>query len=94
MWTKEFVSKMGRLVVRGLVRWLEMLGENPPLSRDHGFLVWQALHQDEVRGRGERLPGNLADTLPSARPGLVPGAAPLGWVPPLEPPSGPLHRAI
>jgi hypothetical protein len=44
MWTKEFPSELGRLVVRGLMRWLEMMGENPPLTREQGFLTWQVLH--------------------------------------------------
>lgn len=44
MWAKEFLSNLGRLVVRGLVRWLEMMGESPPLTRDQGFLAWQVLH--------------------------------------------------
>jgi hypothetical protein len=93
MWTKEFASKMGRMVVRGLVRWLEMMGENPPLSRDHGFLVWQVLHQaQDEAGR------SLGHELDGGRPGQ-PGrdAAPIGWVPPLgsiEPKTGPAHRAI
>jgi hypothetical protein len=49
MWTKNFVSNLGRLVVRGMVRWLELLGQNPPLSRDHGFLAWQYLHPEKGR---------------------------------------------
>jgi len=60
MWTKEFPTMLGRLVVRGIARWLEMLGENPPLSRDQGFLAWRALHarqDDAARRDREARPG-------------------------------------
>ena len=74
MWTKgRFASKLGRLVVRGLVRWLEMLGENPPLSRDHGILAWRALH-------GEDGTDQAGKGAPSGEPGHASG-------PPLAPPS-------
>lgn len=60
MWTQS-VMKIGQVVARGFVRWLEMLGQNPPLSRDHGLYAWQHLHaeqrrstRDQGRRRGDR----------------------------------------
>lgn len=38
-------------VARGLVWWVEMLGKNPALSRDHGVFVWRELHE---RGRKQQ----------------------------------------
>lgn len=52
MWDKVFTS-IGRLVVR----WLELLGQNPPLSRDHGLYAWRYLHEQERR-RPHRAPGH------------------------------------
>ena len=37
-------SKVFSLMGRLAVRWLECLGENPPLSRDHGIHAWRYLH--------------------------------------------------
>ena len=37
-------SKVFSLLGRLAVRWLECLGENPPLSRDHGIHAWRYLH--------------------------------------------------
>ena len=42
---KGQINQVINLLVRGMVRWLEMLGENPPLSRDHGIFAWRYLNQ-------------------------------------------------
>ncbi len=54
-----FISRFGHLIRMGLVRWMEMLGQNPPLSRDHGIYAWHYLH--EVSLRSPRTPKNGPD---------------------------------
>ncbi len=64
------ISLMGRLVVR----WLECLGENPPLSRDHGIHAWRYLHPP--RRRRPTLPRPAAMSLPVRHLRLVPAESP------------------
>lgn len=46
-----FVGLRGVFAVLGrwLVRWLEMLGQNPPLGRDCGIGSWHYLHLRQVQ---------------------------------------------
>ncbi|MCS6912379.1 MAG: hypothetical protein RMK29_07900 [Myxococcales bacterium] len=74
MWTPNF-SMIGRALVHGLSRWLAMMGDNPPLSRDPGLLCWQYLHDP---------PGERPATTPADVPAELPqpeGTGPMTWTP-------------
>ena len=47
---KWFSSQVGACVVR----WLEVLGQNPPPARDHGICAWHYLQRRRRRGEAPR----------------------------------------
>lgn len=77
MWFKQWVYRVLRGIGAGLVRWLEMLGQNPTLVRDHGIAAWQQLHEQLREERpsssssGVRLAGRLGE-VPFSRREITP----------------------
>lgn len=62
---KNLILFVLRAIGRGLRRWLELLGEHPPVSRDAGADVWHRLQRlphtritDEVQSAPEERPAS------------------------------------
>lgn len=57
MWRQAEIARAGPILESlgtWLVRWLELLGQNPSPARDHGLCAWQYLHQARAARPGFR----------------------------------------
>ena len=54
MWGHLHFSDFTVLLGKWMMRWLQVLGENPPPARDHGLCAWQYLRQCSPRTPAQR----------------------------------------
>lgn len=54
---KTTMFNIAHVIGRGLGRWLELLGQNPSLARDHGLCAWQYLNDLPSARRPTPAPG-------------------------------------
>jgi hypothetical protein len=56
LWLPLLLGRAGRGLLRLTLRWIELVGQNPSLARDPGWLAWHTIEHRRLMRAPARLP--------------------------------------